>query len=612
MFGQFAARIKAAEDAFEKGRLDDAFEIAAALDLIGQRRAEDLLAKMAEPFLYRGQDHLLGKRFAEAIADFDRAARCGGPMEKIAEWRRRAQEARVDVHKTEADRQAALAAARERMASGSLHGAADALARLDAAEAARREPRPPGDDPERAAIADEIARRKQRAEQALAAARVALDGGQVARAIENVRAAKGLHAKLDGLAETEARLLAHVVGAATRCFAEGRLDRAAQELAALVDLGRGDAERGDLEQALRLAREAARALADDRYSKASVLLDRLTRIGPKAEWIAQVREHLNVLDERRRALLAGPLGLLLGREVPSEISVGPPGVDRPADTDETLPLGRHAPAAGRAGGPGGEGPRVGALAQGPPPAGVGHGRRGVGAAGERAGVGAPPVVHAFNVGGAGAPGAVGPLPKRLLLRIDGVGSFLLLRGERISIGHAGPGATADLPLVSDLAERQAEIIRAGEDYFVVSSGGVELADRRVDYALLQSGDRVRLGKRIRLKFLRPSQKSTTAVLELGDGVRTTTDCRRVILWSGPLLMGSTGECHIPLPGNETRTSVSVGGAILLERDGRVLVKPMMPGAAAAVVPLGAQAELGELRLTLQEWPDSTRAGKVVG
>jgi tetratricopeptide (TPR) repeat protein len=558
MFGQFAARIKAAEEAFEKGRLDDAFEIAAAMDLIGQRRAEELLAKMAEPFLYRGQDHLLGKRFAEALTDVDRAARCGCPAEKVADWRRRATQARADVGQAETERQAALAAARERLASGSLPGAADALARLGE------------DDPDRAAVADEMARRKQRAEQALTAARSALDDGQVARAIENVRAAKSLHAKLDGLAATEARVLAHVVGEATRCFTEGRLDRAAQELAALGDLGRGDAQRGDLEETLRLAREAARALADDRYSKAAVLLGRLTQIGPKAEWIAQVREHLNVLDERRRALLAGPLGLLLGREVPSEISIGPLCKDRPADTDETLPLGRPAPAAG-----------------------------------ERAGVGAPPVVHAFNIWGAGAPGAGGPLPKRLLLRIDGVGSFLLLRSERVSIGHAGPGATADLPLVSDLAERQAEVIRAGEDYFVVSSGGVELADRRVDYALLQNGDRVRLGKRIRLKFLRPSQKSATAVLELGDGVRTTTDCRRVILWSGPLLMGSTSECHIPL-------AWSGGGAILLERDGRVLVKPMAPGTATAVVPLGAQAELGELRLTLQEWPGSPRAGKVVG
>ena len=56
----------------------------------------------------------------------------------------------------------------------------------------------------------------------------------------------------------------------------------------------------------------------------------------------------------------------------------------------------------------------------------------------------------------------GLLPRRLLFRIDGVGSFLLIRGDRVSIGRAGGGA--DLELQSDLAERQAEIIRAAEDY----------------------------------------------------------------------------------------------------------------------------------------------------
>lgn len=184
----------------------------------------------------------------------------------------------------------------------------------------------------------------------------------------------------------------------------------------------------------------------------------------------------------------------------------------------------------------------------------------------------------------------------MLLRIDGVGSFLLLRGERVSIGRAGPGATADLRLVSDLSERQAEIIRAGDDCFIASSGGVELAGHPVDYALLQDGDRIRLGRRVRLTFLRPSKKSSTAVLDLGDGVRTTTDCRRVILWSGPLIMGSTRECHV-------RLSPSVGGAILTEREGRLYFRPMTGSGEMLAVKPGTPAEWGELRFKLQPWDE---------
>jgi hypothetical protein len=123
--------------------------------------------------------------------------------------------------------------------------------------------------------------------------------------------------------------------------------------------------------------------------------------------------------------------------------------------------------------------------------------------------------------------------------------------------------------------------------------------------LLHDGDRIRLGNRIRLKFLRPSQKSPTAVLDLGDGVRTTTDCRRVILWSGPLLMGGTRECHI-------RMDPGVPGMILLERDGRLLLKPMGAGGSAVPVSLGTQTEVGDLRLTVQPWSDSTGTGRAIG
>lgn len=180
--------------------------------------------------------------------------------------------------------------------------------------------------------------------------------------------------------------------------------------------------------------------------------------------------------------------------------------------------------------------------------------------------------------------------------MDGGGSFLLLRGERITIGRAGTGASADLQLISDLSERQAEVIRAGEDYFVVSNSGVELGGRPVDHALLQDGDRLRLGRRIRLTFLRPSKKSPTAVLDLGDGVRTTSDCRRVILWSGPLLMGGARECHV-------RLGPSMGGVILLERDGGLAVKPMGPAGQAAPLAIGMVMEIGELRFSVRECPE---------
>jgi hypothetical protein len=160
-------------------------------------------------------------------------------------------------------------------------------------------------------------------------------------------------------------------------------------------------------------------------------------------------------------------------------------------------------------------------------------------------------------------------------------------------------------LLSDLAERQAEIIRAAEDYFVVATSGVELAGRRVDHALLQDGDRLALGKRVRLTFRRPSLKSTTASLDLGEGVRTAGDCRRVILWSGPLLLGNSTDCHIRLP---------VGGLILMERAGTVVVRPVGSGQAVTALPLGVTTTVGELDMRVQSFNGSGSGGvgRVVG
>lgn len=583
MFGRLGAvRIKAAEDALSKRRLDEAFEIATAPDLAGDRRARQLLARLAEPLLQRGQDHLLDKRFPEALADFERAAQCGCAPEKINEWRVRALNALQDARDAEGARQAVIAAARERIAVGNLNSAAMVLERA------------PAGDPARTAAEEEIARRTQQAAEALQTAKAALKDDQVSTAVDRYLAARALHAQLDGMTEMETKLVEHVVAEAAADFKVGRLRRAEQGVAVLRDVGRGRVERTEIEEALHLAREAAKALADDRYAKASVLLGRLTQGGPEAKWINDVREHLRALEDHRRALLEGPLGLVLGHEVPSVVSTGVSNHEAPAALGETAPPGARRRISTEAVN---ETP-YSACPQKAQEARPGEVRRGH----DR---GIPGVVQQLDprVGVVGEPG-VGSLPSRLLLRIDGVGSFLLLRSERIGIGRAGPGATADLQLVSDLSERQAEIIRAGEDYFVVAKSGVQLAEQHVDHALLQHGDRIRLGNRIRLKFLRPSQKSPTAVLDLGDGVRTTTDVRRVILWSGPLLMGSTRECHIHL-------SLSAAGMILMEREGRLLLKPMGGGAAVPLA-VGTATEAGEVRLTVTPWSDSTGAGRVVG
>jgi len=530
MFGQQnAIRIRAAEKALTNGRLEEALTIATSPDVADTRQARNLVDRLAEAFLQRGQDRLLSRRFDEAIADFELAGRCGCKAQTASEWRSRAQNAWRSEQKDAGDKATALATAETNLRRGRPAEAIQALANLSA------------DDAEARAMRARITEEKQKAVDAISAAKASLAAGDLAAAAAHVHAARQRDFAADGAAALESQIVETVIQEAGQAFSEGRLDKIRQQLAGLGGLGRTATNRLDFEEALRLAGEAASAIEANRFARAGVLLGRLTQLAPAAAWIVEVREHLTALDDHRRAVLAGPLGLLLGPDVGSQVSMAAAGADetirRPA-LRQPEPIARQAADAGDA----------------------------------------------------------GRMTTRMLLRIDGVGSFLLLRGERISIGRAGPGASADLQLLSDLSDRQAEIVRAGEDYFIASNAGVELAGHPVDYALLQDGDRIRLGRRIRLTFLRPSKKSSTAVLDLGDGVRTTTDCRRVILWSGPLILGSTRESHV-------RLSPSVGGAILMEREGRLYFRPMSDSGKMSVITPGSTAEWGELRFSLQPWSE---------
>jgi len=546
MFGRLAtARIKSAEDALAAGRLDEAFEIAISTKLDKHEGIGRLRSQLAGAFFERGQDRLMSRKFAEAISDFERAGRCGFQSDKIQEWRRRAQQA-FDVDRAAGvERTTALNEARQRADAGSLVGAAEALERT------------PADDPARGALESAIERQGRQASEALSAANHALDRDDLHAAASQIRIAKKLHTKLEGLAETEHRLIDRTVERARAAFESGRLDRARQDLDALAGLDIRRGERIEVEELVREASAAAAAFASHDYAQAALLLGRLAKLNARAEWAAEAKGHLDAIETAWEAVMEGPLGLL------SRACAG--GVfERAALSGETL--------------------SARAVNIAPPP--VYRGSKDVVAM---------PVHQAVTPG----------LARRILLRVDGVGSFLLIRGDRVSIGRAGPGSTADIQLVSDLADRQAEIVRAGEDYFVVSQSGVELAGSNVDHALLQDGDRVRLGKRVRLKFKRPSLKSSAAVLELGEGVRMENDCRRAVLWSGPILLGGLKECHVPAPQIE-------GQYVLMERGGKMFAKRVGPASEAVPVELGAPFALGDLRLTAMACSASSLDGRVIG
>jgi len=343
---------------------------------------------------------------------------------------------------------------------------------------------------------------------------------------------------------------------ALEAFRAGRMAQARSLLQQVTGAGSMTAERSSLESALRLAQQASQALHGDRFAEARVLVGRITQLGLAADWLVDCQARLDSLQECRQSLLSGPLGLISDGRMPPGITMTPEDAPpRPANATMAAP----------------------------------------GAA--------PPMYRTAQEGWIETPG--NGLPRRLVLRIDGVGAFLLLRGDRVTIGRAGPGASADLELFADLSERQAQIIRAGEDHFIAGVNGVELAGRKVEHALLQHDDRIRLGSRVKLRYLRPSSKSITSLIDLGESIRTTCESRRVVLWGGPLIMAPSRDAHVLLPGG-------TGGVVLLERDGQILAKPMSGRETPRTVALGSPFVIGDLRLSVAALDRSASPGRVVG
>ncbi len=519
MFGRTRSpQARQAEQALAAGRLDEAFALASAGSGGDDAGLRDVLARLCDPLLRRAQEHLIAERFAEALADLDRAGRCGVLSEKVDDWRRRTVEAMQDRQRERRHQQQAVEAARERLAIGDLTLAHDHL------EAA-------GSHADASKLVDAVDLQRQRAARLVTDAAAALARGELEGATRAAAEAHRLHPGAEGLPELLVRASGAAIAAGQAALDDGRLDRLAQCLDMLGSLGRGTAARDDLIAALACARRAWEHVAARDYHAADVDLARLSRLAPRAAWVGDVRERLRSVAEHQAAIAAGPLGFVSTERPLAAVSVP---VAAAADAGAVTVV-----------------------------------------------AGPPPVIHPRVIS------------ERLLLRIDGVGSFLLFRDDRITIGRAGPGAGADLPLQADLPETAAQIVRGGDEYFLMSSVDATINDRPVRHALLNAGDRIGLGRRVRLTFLRPSRKSPAAVLELGGGLRTVSDVRRALLMSGPILLGNGGDCHIMVP------SVNL---VLLERAGRLMVRqrdPLGGGVGPAVaLGLGEHLELAGVRMSL--------------
>jgi tetratricopeptide (TPR) repeat protein len=143
--------------------------------------------------------------------------------------------------------------------------------------------------------------------------------------------------------------------------------------------------------------------------------------------------------------------------------------------------------------------------------------------------------------------SAGPLPKRFLLWVDGVGGYLVCLSGRVTFGQATADGPIDVPLFADVSRLHAEVTRDGEGYLLESTRGVQVNGAATDKAVLRCGDRVTLGATCQFLFRQPVPVSPSARLELVSGHRLPLAVDGVLLMADNLILGPGPQAHVTLP-----------------------------------------------------------------
>jgi len=391
-----------------------------------------------------------------------------------------------------------------------------------------------GSDREAEALRRSVIRRDHEVATLVGEGQRLLAQGQHAAAAQRVQRAKSLDAHAEAVARAELLLCHQVLESAKSALLSGKLGRCADELASLGELGVALALKREVCDALSVAQEAGRMIRSQMYGEARRCVLNLHRLVPEAEWVARTVEQLRQLEEVQTELASGPLADTVRVRV--DVVAAPAGVARPSNLDQTIALAAK-----------------------------------------------PRLEPALGDG--------------LLLLVDGGGSYLLLRNQRASIGRAAAENPAEVPVLSDLAERHAEVARMDDDYFLFAAKEIEVAGRLTRHQLLRDGDRIVLGRKAKMTFRLPSRQCPTAVLDLSDTTKLPNDVRRVLLFHQHALVGCSSTAHV--------ICRHAGPTLVLfERQGSLWLRAKSDGhndGAVKPLALGESVEMGGVRLVVEPW-----------
>jgi len=357
----------------------------------------------------------------------------------------------------------------------------------------------------------ELAAARLQTEDAVAKAQQALQQGDIEEAIHIACGARIGQCKGGPAGELLRQIRGQGVQRVRADLEQGRVDRAATFLQRLTPLGKDGTEVAELTEALAWCRQAAQHVTAGRPSAALSLLRKVKAICPAARWLDQAIADTKRAAEAYDELNAGPLGLSTADEVP-------------------YPAGGSVEAEG--------------LVRSVP-------------------------VRAFEETPDGVTtngqAETGDMPSRFVLQVDGVGSFIVFRDARVTVGPISSSARPMLALMADPNVPVIMIERMEGDYFVRSQTPVEVNGQAVTEKLLADGDRITLSPRCSIRFHLPNPASTTAVLTVSGARLSRPDIKQLILMDRDILIGPYANDHI-------RTEHLKEPVALFAQNGRLLCR----------------------------------------
>jgi hypothetical protein len=383
----------------------------------------------------------------------------------------------------------------------------------------------------------ELAARRATAEAAIARAQQALDRDDWSAAIEALREARQAHTSNPRTSELMDRAALLVVAQTGLAIDRGRLDLAESMLERMGSLMNPTLPMQELNRLVSEVRTAAAAIERGQPRQAAEILHRLRAARPSAVWLSEASKHAEQAAEGIEHLRRGPLGWITTAPQLEAEGAAAPLSPRPA--------------------------------------------------------------FASPVNGSDNYTVNDPITARFLLHVDAVGSFLVLRSPRITIGPVSSSRRPDIALLAEAGLPVITIERRDEDYFLSSEVPIKVNDTPVTRKLLANDDRIHLGPRCQLKFTLPSAASTSAILHVSGSRLPTGDVQRVILMDKSIVLGPGSSAHI-------RADQMPAPAVLYIRDGRLLVRGGdrirvndEPMDERIGIPLGANACIGPVSMAVR-------------